>query len=80
MTLASDLYYDPYDFEIDNDPHPIWKRLRDERPLYQNEKYNFYAVSRFEDVERCTLDLQTYICGRGTILELIQPTSRCRLA
>jgi cytochrome P450 len=72
MTLASDLYYDPYDFEIDNDPHPIWKRLRDEKPLYHNEKYNFYAVSRFEDVERCTLDLQTYICGRGTILELIQ--------
>ena len=27
-------YYDPYDFEIDSDPHPVWKRLRDECPLY----------------------------------------------
>ncbi len=34
---GADVYYDPYDFEIDSDPYPIWKRLRDERPLYHNE-------------------------------------------
>src|SRR3974390_906908 len=28
----SDLYYDPYDFAIDTDPYPIWRRLREERP------------------------------------------------
>jgi cytochrome P450 len=72
VTAASDLYYDPYDFEIDNDPYPIWKRMRDESPLYYNEKYDFYAVSRFEDVERCMRDMETYTCGRTTILELIQ--------
>ena len=37
----SELYYDPYDFDIDADPYPIWKRLRDEQPLYYNEKYDF---------------------------------------
>ncbi|MET0148923.1 MAG: cytochrome P450, partial [Acidimicrobiales bacterium] len=42
----SDLYYDPYDFEIDADPYPVWKRLRDERPLYYNERYDFFALSR----------------------------------
>ena len=47
-----DLYYDPYDFEIDADPYPLWRRLRDERPLYYNEHYDFYALSRFDDVER----------------------------
>ena len=47
-----DLYYDPYDFEIDADPYPVWRRLRDEAPLYYNEKYDFYALSRFDDVER----------------------------
>jgi hypothetical protein len=25
------------DFEIDNDPYPVWKRRRDEAPLYDNE-------------------------------------------
>jgi len=56
MRAESDVYYDPYDFEIDSDPYPVWKRLRDERPLYHNERYGFYALSRFEDVERCLVD------------------------
>ncbi len=46
MTGASaiDLYYDPFDFAIDDDPYPIWKRMRDEAPpLYHNEKYNFFS-------------------------------------
>ncbi len=68
----SDVYYDPFDFEIDTDPYPIWKRLRDERPLYYNERYGFYAVSRFEDVERALVDWRTYSSARGTVLELIK--------
>lgn len=40
---ARDVYYDPYDFDIDSDPYPYWKRLRDEAPLYHNEKFGFYA-------------------------------------
>jgi cytochrome P450 len=65
-------YYDPYDFEIDTDPYPVWKRLRDERPLYWNERYRFYALSRFDDVERCSVDWRTYSSAKGTLLELIQ--------
>ena len=38
-TTGADLYYDPYDFEIDTDPYPVWKRLRDEQPLYWNDRY-----------------------------------------
>jgi cytochrome P450 len=71
-TTDSDVYYDPYDFEIDADPYPVWKRLRDERPLYYNERYDFYAVSRFDDVDRCSMDWETYISGKGTVLELIK--------
>ncbi|MCU1485109.1 MAG: cytochrome [Actinomycetia bacterium] len=69
---ASELYYDPYDFEIDTDPYPIWKRLRDERPLYYNEKYDFYALSRFDDVEKAWVDWRRYSSARGTVLELIK--------
>ncbi len=72
VTNESDLYYDPYDFEIDADPHPIWKRLRDEAPLYYNERYDFFALSRFDDVERALIDWETYRSGRGSILELIK--------
>ena len=69
---APDVYYDPYDFEIDTDPYPIWRRLRDEQPLYYNEKYDFYALSRFEDVERGLIDTKTYSSAKGTLLELIK--------
>src|SRR5262245_27970966 len=69
---ASDVYYDPYDVEINADPYPVFRRLREEAPLYYNEKHDFYAVSRFDDVERGLLDHKTYISGRGGILELIK--------
>jgi cytochrome P450 len=67
-----DVYYDPYDFEIDSDPYPVWKRLRDEQPLYFNEKHDFYALSRFADVEKGLLDVKTYSSAKGSLLELIK--------
>lgn len=73
MTGASaiEVYYDPYDFAIDDDPYPTWKRLRDEAPLYFNEKYNFYALSRYEDVARELPNWDTYRSGRGTTMDII---------
>jgi len=68
----SDLYYDPFDFEIDTDPYPVWKRLREEQPLYYNERYDFYALSRFEDVEPAFVDWKTFSSAKGTLLELIK--------
>jgi cytochrome P450 len=72
VTSPSDVYYDPYDFEIDADPYPVWKRLRDEAPLYWNDKYEFFALSRWDDVDAAMLDWKTYISGRGSVLELIK--------
>jgi cytochrome P450 len=73
MTRAgtTDVYYDPFDFDIDDDPYPIWKRLRDEVPLYRNEKYNFYALSRYEDVSRELTNWETFRSGRGTTMDII---------
>ena len=67
-----DLVWDPYDVEIDADPYAVYARLRDEAPLYYNEQYDFFAVSRFDDVERGLLDARAYQSGRGAILELIR--------
>jgi cytochrome P450 len=68
----SDVYYDPYDATIDADPYPVFARLREEAPLYYNDQHDFYAVSRFEDVERGAKDRDTYISGRGAVLEIIK--------
>ncbi|HEY1634402.1 MAG TPA: cytochrome P450 [Acidimicrobiales bacterium] len=73
MTVASEkIYYDPYDFDIDTDPYPLWKRMRDGAPLYYNEKYDFFAISRFDDVEKGLIDWETYRSGRGSVLEIIK--------
>jgi cytochrome P450 len=69
---AQDVYYDPYDFEIDTDPYPVWKRLRDEQPLYWNEKHEFFALSRFDDVRAGLSDPKTYSSAKGSLLELIK--------
>jgi cytochrome P450 len=66
------VYWDPFDAGIAADPHPVFRRLRDEAPLYHNEKHGFYALSRFEDVERGLLDPQTYVSRHGDTLELIR--------
>ena len=71
-TAQPELYYDPFDFEIDDDPYPIWKRLRDEAPLYRNERYDFYALSRFHDVEEALKDWRRFSSAKGTLLELIK--------
>lgn len=65
------LYYDPFDFEIDDDPYPVWKRLREEAPLYHNEKMKFFALSRFSDVSRELGNWQSYRSGKGTTFDII---------
>jgi len=69
---VSDVYYDPYDVAIDADPYPTFQRLREEAPLYYNEPHDFFALSRYDDVERAAVDRDTFISGRGGILELIK--------
>jgi len=71
LTMTA-LYYDPYDFQIDADPHPVWRRMRDEAPVYRNDAYDFWALSRWADVSRALTDWETYSSARGTVLELIR--------
>jgi cytochrome P450 len=68
---AVELYYDPFDFAIDDDPYPIWRRMRREAPLYYNDRYNFYALSRYDDVVKALPDWETYRSGRGTTADIL---------
>ncbi|UGT61334.1 cytochrome P450 [Nocardia asteroides] len=71
-SAASDVYYDPYDVELNADPFPMFKRLRDQLPLYYNEKHDFYAISRWADVNAALIDHATYSSAKGAIIELIK--------
>ncbi|MDG2029136.1 MAG: cytochrome P450 [Acidimicrobiales bacterium] len=70
--MPSGVAYDPYDVEINRNPYPTYRRLREEAPVYFNEEHGFYALSRFDDVERGLKEWQNFISGRGAIIELIK--------
>jgi cytochrome P450 len=72
VTSASSVYYDPFDVEIDADPYPTFARLRDEAPVYYNERHDFWALSRYDDVEKALVDWRTFSSARGDILEVIK--------
>ena len=67
----TDLEFDPFSYEQDEDPYPIFKRMRDEAPLYYNPRLDFYALTRFQDCLDAFVDWKTYSSARGTVLELM---------
>jgi cytochrome P450 len=71
-TDAVAAYYDPYDVTINADPYPAFRALREEAPVYYNDVHDFWALSRFEDIDRAIRDHERFISGRGGILELIK--------
>jgi cytochrome P450 len=73
MTVAADkIHYDPYDVKLNTDPYPMFRRLREEAPLYYNPEFDFFALSRYSDVSHGFVDHETFSSGRGAILEWIK--------
>jgi cytochrome P450 len=72
ISAANDVYYDPYNVELNADPYTMFRRLREEAPLYYNAEHDFYALSRFADVDNGIVDHATFSSARGGILELIK--------
>lgn len=72
ISTGNDIYYDPYDVVLNADPYPMFRRLREEAPLYYNAQHEFYAFSRFVDVDKSLVDHGTFSSARGAILELIK--------
>ena len=71
--IATDpVHWDPYNPKYFANPYPVFNRLREEAPVYYNAEYDFYAVSQYADVERGLMDRDTFISGRGGILEFIK--------
>lgn len=64
-------YWDPYDDELRRNPYEAWRRLRDEAPVYYNERYDFWALSRFDDVLAASVDHATFSSAYGITMDAI---------
>jgi cytochrome P450 len=80
--------FDPFLTPIlDEEPYPIYKVLRDEFPLYHDEHYDLWMISRFNDVRSALRDWETFsqepgvdidahgevMIGEGDILNMDPP-------
>jgi cytochrome P450 len=74
MSTATDTepYFDPYDVEINADPYPSYARLRDDAPAYYNERYDFWALSRHDDVQKALANWRVFSNTRSDILDIIK--------
>jgi cytochrome P450 len=64
-TTASPVEFDPFSDAFFNDPYDLYRRLRDEAPVWYSQKYGFYALSRFADVLAAHRDWETFSSAHG---------------
>ena len=60
------LDYDPFSEEVMADPYPMYARLRAESPVHYLEKYDSWALARFDDIWNASMDDQHLSATRGT--------------
>ncbi|MGE2692444.1 cytochrome P450 [Mycolicibacterium pulveris] len=69
---ASEVVFDPFSEEFFNGPWDIYRRLREHAPVYYNAEYDFYALSRHEDVAAAYKDFETYSSAYGLDLATVR--------
>jgi cytochrome P450 len=69
MRVASPLEYSPFAPEVQHDPYPVYRLLRDHAPLYRNAEHDFWAVSRYQDVVAVSRDWGTYSSASGVDID-----------
>jgi cytochrome P450 len=69
------VFYDPFSYETQHDPYPAYRELLDHHPLYYNEQRDFWALSRFADVQAAFRDWKTFSSSAGvTADDLLERT------
>jgi cytochrome P450 len=66
-TSWSPIVYDP--FEVNDDPYPIFARLRAEDPAYCNAARDIWMITRFADVQTASRTWRTFSSGKGVVLD-----------
>jgi hypothetical protein len=60
--------FDPFSPEIDADPFPAYRILRDEHPCFWSEEAAMWVLSRYGDVVAALDDWQSFSSARGNMM------------
>lgn len=69
---GAELEFDPFSEEFFNGAYDTYRRLRDEAPVYYNAQWDFWALTRYEDVAPATKDHETYSSAKGATLDMVK--------
>ena len=69
QATSTPLVYDPYAYEIHEDPYPTYRRMREEAPVYRNDERNFWALSRYDDVMASFRDSERFSNAHGVSID-----------
>lgn len=69
---TSTLVFDPFSQEYFDDPYEIYRRMRQDAPVYYNAQHDFYALTRHEDVAAAFKDPATYSSAYGVDLSMVR--------
>jgi len=68
----SPVEFDPFSSVFFEDPYEMYRRLRDEAPVYYSERYRFWALSRWDDVITAHREWQTFSSTFGVDLSTLR--------
>lgn len=71
MTTATVLF-DPFSEDFFNSPYETYRRMREEAPVYYSREYDFYALTRHDDVAAAFKDYETYSSAYGVDLAQVR--------
>lgn len=69
---TTQVVFDPFSEEFFNNPFEIYRRMREDAPLYYDEAEDFYALTRHADVAAAFKDHETYSSARGCDLAMVR--------
>jgi cytochrome P450 len=72
--------FDPYSDVFFDDPYDLYRWMRDESPVYRNENYGFYALSRYDDVVTAHRDWKTFTSTQGITIDMLTDPNGATLA
>jgi hypothetical protein len=62
------LHFDPFSPQVDADPFPIYRRLREEAPCFWSPEAQMWVLSRYTDIVNAGQDWQTYSSASGNMM------------
>ena len=64
--------FNPVAQEYFDNPYEIYRRMRDEAPIYYDEDEDFYALTRHADVAAAFKDYESFSSARGCDLSMVR--------